>query len=298
MGRRKMWYIISLSVILLGFISLAVKGINFGIDFLGGTELIVNFDNPVDVGDVRSSLNRAGFPSAEIKTYGGTQQILIRTEEQGQGTVIGDRIREALTSSFEQMNPTVLQEIKIGPKVGAELQRNAVYAIIFSLIAMFIYIGFRFKFVYGIGAVLSLFHDVVITLGVISIVNGLPFLNFEIDQNMIAAFLTLIGTSVNDTVVIFDRIRENQKLYRSMGLNELINKSLNQTLSRTIITQGTIFTVILVLFFFGGEVTRGFAFALAFGTITGTYSSIYIASAVVLDYANRKEHKKLQKQLA
>jgi len=295
MGRRKMWYIISLSVILLGFISLAVKGIDFGIDFLGGTELIVNFDNPVDVGNVRSSLTQAGFPRAEIKSYGGPQQILIRTEEQAEGTVIGDRIREALNKSFAQLNPKVLQEIKIGPKVGAELQRNAFYAVVFSLIAMFIYIGFRFKFVYGMGAAFSLFHDVLITLGVISIIDGLPFLNFEMDSNMIAAFLTLIGTSVNDTVVIFDRIRENQKLYRSMGLMELINKSLNQTLSRTIITQGTIFVVILVLFFFGGEVTRGFAFALAFGTITGTYSSIYIASALVLDYANRKERRKLQK---
>ena len=298
MNRRKIWYIISVSIIIIGLISLFVKGVDFGIDFLGGTELIVKFDQPMDVGSIRTVLNQAGFPKAEIKTYGGPTEILIRTEEQAEGTIIGNRIRDALNSAFKTFNPIVLQEIKIGPKVGAELQRNAIYAIIFSLIAMFIYIGFRFKFVYGIGAVLSLFHDVMITLGIISLLDGLPFFDFEIDQNMIAAFLTLIGTSVNDTVVIFDRIRENQKIYRSMGLMELINKSLNQTLSRTIITQGTIFVVILILFLFGGEVTRGFAFALAFGTITGTYSSIYIASAVVLDYANRKEKKKLQKQIS
>ena len=290
MGKRKMWYIISLSVIALGMISLVVKGVDFGIDFLGGTELIVRFKQAPDIGDVRTMMTGAGFARAEIKSYGNAQQILIRTEEQGEGTVIGDRIKAALTQSFGSLNPKVLQEVKIGPKVGAELQRDALYAVGLSLIAMFMYIGFRFKFIYGMGAVVALFHDVLVTIGIVSIVDGLtPFTNFEIDQNMIAAFLTLVGTSVNDTVVIFDRIRENQKIHKSMDLKELINKSLNQTLSRTIITQGTIFAVILVLFFLGGEINRGFAFVLTLGTITGTYSSIYIASALVLDYTNRKK---------
>lgn len=289
MGKRRMWYIISLSVIVLGLISLSLKGLDFGIDFLGGTELIVRFSEPVDVGELRSMLALNGFDRLEIKTYGNEHQVLIRTEQQAEKTIIADRIREALDKAFASKHPTVLQQIKIGPKIGAELQKDALYAVLFSLLAMFVYVGFRFKFIYGMGAVVALFHDVLVTIGVISLVDGIsPFTNFEIDLTMIAAFLTLIGTSVNDTVVIFDRIRENQKLYKTMGLAELINKSLNQTLSRTIITQGTIFSVILVLFFFGGEVNRGFAFALTLGTITGTYSSIYIASAIVLDYTNRK----------
>lgn len=289
MARRKMWYVISLGVIVLGIASLAVKGIDFGIDFLGGTELIVRFDRPVDVGELRSMMTSTGFDRAEIKTYGTTNQVLIRTEQQGEGTTIADKIRAALDQRFADQHPTILQQIKIGPKIGAELQRDALYAILFSLLAMFMYIGFRFKFIFGMGAVLALFHDVLVTVGIISLVDGLsPYTNFQIDQTMIAALLTLVGTSVNDTVVIFDRIRENQKLYKTMNLKDLINKSLNQSLSRTIITQGTIFTVILVLFIFGGEVNRGFAFALAIGTITGTYSSIYIASALVLDYTDRK----------
>ncbi len=294
MSKRKMWYMISLSVIVVGIISLVFKGIDLGVDFLGGTELIVRFDHAPDIGDVRTAMTASGFSRAEIKVYGNPKQILIRTEEQGQGTVIGDRIRTALSQALADKNPDVLQQIKIGPKIGVELQKDALYAILLSLVAVFIYVGFRFKFIYGLGAVIALFHDVLVTLGIISLVDGLtPYTNFEIDQNMIAAFLTLVGTSVNDTVVIFDRIRENQKIYKSMGLMELINKSLNQTLSRTIITQGTIFTVILILFFLGGEVNRGFAFALTLGTITGTYSSIYIASAIVLDYTNRKQAKKL-----
>jgi len=295
MAKRKVWYGVSLSVIVLGLLSLAVKGIDLGIDFLGGTELIVQFDQAPDIGQIRDIMNGADIPPSEIKSYGNPKHILIQTELKGEGTIVGDRIKAALQQTFAADNPRVLQEITIGPKIGKELQRDAVYAILFSLVAMFIYIGFRFKFIYGMGAVVALFHDVLVTLGIVSIVDGLtPYTNFEINQNMIAAFLTLVGTSVNDTVVIFDRIRENQKIYKAMGLMELINKSLNQTLSRTIITQGTIFTVILVLFFLGGEVVRGFAFALAIGTITGTYSSIYIASALVLDYTNRKLAKKFQ----
>ncbi|MBM2841130.1 MAG: secF, partial [Bacteroidetes bacterium] len=177
----------------------------------------------------------------------------------------------------------------IGPKIGAELRRDALYAIIASLIAICLYVAFRFKFIYGVGAVVALFHDVLVTLGIISLFDG--FFNLEISQNMVAAFLTLVGLSVNDTVVIFDRIRENQKVFRSMGLIELINKSLNETLSRTIITSGTIFVVLVVLLIFGGEVNRGFSFALVIGIVTGTYSSIYIASAVVVEWAERSKRK-------
>jgi preprotein translocase SecF subunit len=292
MGKRKMWYSISATVILIGMVSLFVKGIDFGIDFLGGTEIIVSFREGVQIGDVRTAMDKAGVAKPEIKTYGTDKDILIRTAEQAEGTIIGDKIRAALKESFPKNDFVVLKEDKIGPKIGAELRRDAVYAVIASLFAILVYVAFRFKWIYGVGAVAALFHDVLVTLGLVSIFDGLaPQFNFEISQNMVAAFLTLVGLSVNDTVVIFDRIRENQKIFRSMGLLELMNKSLNETLSRTIITSGTIFVVLVVLLVFGGEVNRGFAFALTVGIVTGTYSSIYIASAIVLDWANRAKAK-------
>jgi preprotein translocase subunit SecF len=285
MGKRKKMYLLSSVIILLGLISLLTKGVHYGIDFTGGTELVVQFSDRPDVGAIRSMMGTIGFQGAEIKTFGDETRILIRTQEQAEGTLIGDRIKDGLRTSFGSLQPKVLEEQKIGPKIGKELRTDAIYAVVASLFAIGIYVWFRFKFIYGIGAIVALFHDVLVTLGLISILDGLtPMTNFEIDQNMIAAFLTLVGLSVNDTVVIFDRLRENQKRYKTLELGELMNKSLNETLSRTIITSGTIFIVTVILFLLGGEVNRGFGFALTVGIITGTYSSIYIASAVVLDY--------------
>ena len=285
MGQRKIWYTVSASVILLGMVSLAIKGFDYGIDFLGGTELIVHFQEPVTTGDLRAAMDKIGFGKAEIKSFGSPRDVLIRTVEQGEGSTIAERIRGGLTERFPQNQFSVLKEDKIGPKVGAELRRNAVYAVMASLIAIGIYVGFRFKFIYGVGAVVALFHDVLVTLGLVSICDGM--LNLELNQSMVAAFLTLVGLSMNDTVVIFDRIRENQKIFRNMPLQELMNKSLNETLSRTIITSGTVFVVLIVLLLFGGEVNRGFAFALTIGITTGTYSSIYIASAMALEWSLR-----------
>jgi preprotein translocase subunit SecF len=289
MGKRKKMYLLSATIILLGLISLVTKGVHYGIDFTGGTELVVQFSGRPDVGAVRSMLGTLGFQGAEIKTFGDETRILIRTKEQGEGTEIGNRIKDGLRTSFADLQPKVLEEQKIGPKIGKELRRDAIYAVIASLFAIGIYIWFRFKFIYGVGAIVALFHDVLVVLGLISILDGItPMTNFEIDQNMIAAFLTLVGLSVNDTVVIFDRLRENQKRYRTLALGELMNKSLNETLSRTVITSGTIFIVTVILYLMGGEVNRGFGFALTIGIITGTYSSIFVASAVVLDYTNAK----------
>jgi preprotein translocase subunit SecF len=290
MGKRKVWYIVSSCVILVGLLSIPFKGgLNYGLDFTGGTELIVEFTAVPEVGAVREMMNKAGFQKNEIKTFGDPDKLLIRTQTLGEGTTVGERIKQALRETFPTLGTKVLSEQKIGAKVGGEMRKDAILAVVFSVIAISIYVGFRFKFIYGLGAVVALAHDVLVVLGIISLVNGLtPYTSFEIDQNMIAAFLTLVGLSVNDTVVIFDRMRENQTIYRSMPLADLMNKSLNETLSRTIITSGTIFLVTLVLFLFGGEVNRGFAFAMTFGIVTGTYSSIYIGSAIVLDYANRK----------
>lgn len=283
----------SAAVIAIGIFSFFFKGINYGVDFRGGTEVLVEFSQAIDVGDVRSAVSNAGFPRAEIKTLGKETDISIKTVEQDFEGQVVEKIKAGLEKSFPDRTLEILRVDKIGPKIGAELRKDALYAIVFSLIAILVYIGFRFKFIYGVGAVMALFHDVLVTLGIISICDGLsPYLNLEIDLNMVAALLTLVGLSVNDTVVIFDRIRENLKVYRSMTLIEVANRSINDTLSRTIITNGTIFLVLLILFIFGGDVTRGFAFTLLVGITTGTYSTIYIASSVVVDWTQRRESKK------
>ncbi|MBI3003801.1 MAG: protein translocase subunit SecF [Ignavibacteriales bacterium] len=289
LGVRRRWYLVSGTVILAGMISLVVKGIDYGIDFRGGTEVLFSFSRKLDVAEIRGSLTTVGLGNSEIKSYGTEGNMLIRTTEQAEGNIVGDRIRQAIQQSFPDVRFEVLKEYRIWPKIGAELRRDALYAIIASLVAILLYIAIRFQFIYGVGAVMSLFHDVLVTLGVLSLLDGVIPVNLEITQEVIAAFLTLVGVSVNDTVVVFDRIRENLKIYRSLSLFEVMNRSLNDTLSRTIITNGSILLVVIILLLFGGESTRGFAFALMIGQISGTYSSIYIASAVVLDSSLRKK---------
>ncbi len=285
-GKRNLWYFVSSAMMLVGMLSLAFKGINLGIDFRGGTEVIVSFANPVQIADVRTALTKEGLGKSEIKSYGtSNNSLILRTTEQGKGNVLIQRFVSSLQQGFPGNPITLLGSGEIGPKIGKELRQNALYAVFWSFIAILIYIAIRFKFVYGLGAVIAIVHDVFTTFGFLSILDGvIPGLNLEITTEIIAAFLTLIGVSVNDTVVIFDRIRENEKIHRSLTLSEIMNKSLNETLSRTIITSGTIFVVLMVLLFFGGEVNRGFAFTMGFGIFTGTYSSIYVASAIVLDW--------------
>lgn len=290
---RNVMYFISSAVILAGLLTLTFKGLSFGIDFLGGTEVVVEFQRPIAIGDIRTALASQNLENSEIKTYGAANDILIRTIEQEDLAELGNRIRAAIETGIPGERFEVLRGAKITPKIGQELREDAIYAIIWSLVAILGYIAIRFKFVYGVGAVLALFHDALVTLGILAMLDGLiPGLNLEITQEVIAGFLTLIGVSVNDTVVIFDRIRENEKIYRSMSLESILTKSLNDTLSRTIVTSGTIFIVLVVLLLLGGEVNRGFAFTLTIGIITGTYSSVYIASAVVLDWTNRTRKKK------
>lgn len=293
MGKRRIWYGVSIGVIAIGLFAIVFKGISLGIDFLGGTELILHFEQPAPIGEIRSALGTVGLGQSEIKTFGSDQDILIRTAEQGEGTAVADRIGQAITTAFPNNPYTILKEDKIGPRIGKELRRDAIYAVIATMVAIMIYIGFRFKFVYGLMSVVALFHDVVVTLGIIVLLDGVsPLLNLEMTQNVVAAFLTLVGFSINDTVIVFDRIRENLKIYRSEDLTTIMNRSINQTLSRTIITSGTVALVLVILLIFGGEVNRGFAFTFLVGTISGTYSSIYVASALVLDWTNRKAIKK------
>ncbi len=293
LGKRRIFYIISISIILIGMVVLYFKGIPKGIDFQGGTEIQVRFDNDVDVHNLRKIMDDIGFTGMEIKTMGDEKNLLLRTPIQGEGQTVSDKIQAAIQDGLKGNNFKVMRIDKVGPKIGKELTDNAVKAVIFSLIGILIYLSFRFQFVYSLGAIIALFHDVLITIAAVTIADAvIPSLQLELNQTMLAAFLTLIGFSVNDTVIIFDRIRENIRLFKNEDIEQVMNKSVNATLSRTIITSGTVFLTVLVLFIFGGEVLRGFAFTFGIGIITGTYSSVFVASSIVVDW----KHHVLNKQ--
>jgi preprotein translocase SecF subunit len=280
---RKIFYLISSAILFTGIIATLIKGITFGIDFTGGTELILKFEHAVEVGTVRSAIDATGLTGAEIKTYGEANQVLIRIKETN--NVKLDNMKTSIVNAMPNNKYDILKEDKIGPKIGQELKTDALYAVFFSLLAILIYLALRFEFVYALGAVVGLFHDILLVFGMCILFNGIhPWLNLEFTQTLIASFLTLLGFSCNDTVIIFDRIRENKKIHKTANLITIMNKSINETLSRTIITSGTVFITVLVLFLFGGEVLRGFSFSFLIGVITGTYSSIFVSSAFVVEY--------------
>jgi len=365
LGKRKIAYAISITLFLIGVISVIVRGLEFGIDFKGGTEIVLQFEKPVDVGEIRTYVENLGLGTAEVKTFGGETGIMVRTEEQvippeifpkvvgnieiaiekyfpgiqkniidstassatfelenskitnavidklfeagfQTGHVseeldskqmivrvsIADWIKENLSEKVEKNTFIVLKEDIVGPKIGEELKQDAVLAIFFALIVILLYLGFRFKFVFAAGAVAALFHDVLITLGLFAALYGLiPGLTLDIDLTVVAAFLTLIGYSINDTVVNFDRVRENLKIHKTRPLYDIINTSLSQTMSRTLPTSGTTLITVFILLIFGGEVLKVFAFTLFFGVIIGTFSSIFVASALVYEYAEKYKKK-------
>lgn len=288
LSNRKRYYFLSIALAVLGMIALFYKGIPLGIDFQGGTEMQVRFEARIDVGDIRTAMDKSGFAGMEIKSMGSESDYLLRTPLQGEGQTVSDKIQKGITENLPDKKFEVLRTDKVGPKIGEELRTNAIYAIIFSLLGILIYLALRFQFVYAVAAVVAVFHDVIITVSLVAIFNILfPGLQLEFNQTMLAAFLTLIGFSVNDTVVIFDRIRENIKLYKNEDIVGVMNKSVNTTLSRTIITSGTVLITVLVLLFFGGEVLRGFAFTFTAGILTGTYSTVFIASAIAVDWQKK-----------
>lgn len=295
LGKRKIFYGVSVVLLVLGLISMLVRGLELGIDFKGGTEIALRFDNPIEISNVRDVLSQTQFGKIEVKTFGDENGVLIRTDlkdapENIEYESIAKWIEAELQSSFSDNPFKILKEDLVGPKIGNELKRDAVLAVLFSLLVILVYLGFRFKFVFAIGAVITLFHDVLITLGIFSIMYGLiPGLNTEISISVVAAFLSLVGYSINDTVVVFDRIRENIKVHKTAPLEENINSAINKTISRTIITSLTTIFTLTVLVIFGGEVLRGFAFALLFGIVIGTYSSIFVSSTFVLEYVKRSK---------
>lgn len=228
-------------------------------------------------------LFKAGFQATKFSEEPTNTQIIVRVG-------IADWVQENLHERMPDNNFSVLKEDQVGPKIGNELKRDAVIAVLLALVVILVYLGFRFKFVFALGAVAALFHDVLITLGMFSLLyNVIPGLNLDISVNIVAAFLTLVGYSINDTVIVFDRIRENIKIHKTDAIQNNINKAINRTIPRTIITSVTTLVVVGVLLFFGGEVLRGFAFTLFFGILIGTYSSVFVASPFVLEYAKRSK---------
>ncbi|MBI5645784.1 MAG: protein translocase subunit SecF [Ignavibacteriae bacterium] len=291
MGKRKLMYMLSGVIILAGFISILVRGLAFGLDFTGGTELVFRFPRAVEIGELRSMLAGANVGTFEIKSFGKDTDYIIRTQQLGVGGKISNEVKDLMNKNFDN-KMVLLQENRVEAKIGSEMRQDAVIAIFAALVGILLYIAFRFKFVFGIGAVVALFHDVLLTLGVVSLSTGLiPGLNLEFDQAMVAAFLTLIGYSINDTVIVFDRVRENMKLFKTADFEETMNKSVNKTMSRTILTGGTTILTMIALLLFGGEPTRGFAYAMTIGVITGTYSSVFVASAMTLDWVTYRKSK-------
>jgi preprotein translocase subunit SecF len=281
------WHFIIISLIVAGIGALDIArkgGLRYGIDFSEGTIVYAKFESYPEVDVVRRQLQQAGVGNAVIQRYDRDElnMVMIRVERaadsdgDGELDATANTILRTLTENIAGNNLVDASTEIVGPVVGAELRRQARNATLFALIAMLGYIGFRFELVYGVGATLAVIHDVVLTLALVSI------FNLEITLYLIAAFLTLVGYSVNDTIVIFDRVRENRKLVRKSSLRDIMNLSINQTLRRTVLTSGLTLFVVVALYVMGGAVLRGFAFVLVAGVIIGTYSSIAIASPIVL----------------
>lgn len=358
LGKRKITYFISAALFFIGLISVILRGFHFGVDFKGGSEIVLQFEKPIEISNIRSYMSDIGLGNVEVKTFGDATGVMIRTDLQAIPPELYPKVIEGLQTEIEKVLPgvprqiidssynsttfsfanpdttnkiydalldagfqpaklseepsntqiiinigiadwikenlrakisdnsfTILKEDRVGPKIGDELKRDAVLAIFFSLIAILIYIGFRFKFIFALGSVAALFYNVLVTLGLFAVLYGVvPSLNLEIDLNIVAAFLTLIGYSINDTIVVFDRIRENLKIHKTRSIYDIINTSLSQTMSRTVLTGGSVILTLIVLLIFGGEVLRAFAFTLLAGILIGTYSSVFVASMLVYEY--------------
>ena len=267
--------ILSVSLVVISLLFLVFKGLNFGIDFKGGTLIeLRSADSKINVSSLRDNLNQLDLGDISVKNFGNETDFLIKFENSNNKNVI-EEIKNNLDKSFGK-NFSFRRVENVGPKVSSELLRSGVIAISVALALMLIYIWIRFEWQFSLGAVLALFHDVIVTLGLFSL------LGLEINLSIIAAILTIVGYSMNDTVVIFDRVRENLRKYADIKIFELTNISINETLSRTLITSITTLLALLSIFFFGGEILKGFSLAMIFGVIFGTYSSIYIANTVLV----------------
>ena len=267
--------ILSVSLVVVSLLLLTFKGLNFGIDFKGGTLIELRAsESKINVSSLRDNLNQMNLGDVSVKKFGNETDFLIKFENNDNKNVI-EEIKTNLDKSFGN-NFNFRRVENVGPKVSAELLKSGIIAISVALILMLIYIWIRFEWQFSLGAILALFHDVIVTLGLFSL------LGLEINLSIIAAVLTIVGYSMNDTVVIFDRVRENLRKYSDIKIFELTNISINETLSRTIITSATTLLALLAIYFFGGEILKGFSLAMILGVVFGTYSSIYIANTVLV----------------
>jgi len=273
----RLFNFVSLILILISVGFIFYKGLNFGVDFKGGTLIELRVENTeIGIGDVRQSFIKMNLGDVNVKKFGKGNDYLIKFEQTDKNKEnfienIKTQLSENLTGNF-----SFRRVENVGPKVSGELLKSGLIAIVLSLSAMLIYIWIRFEWQFSLGAIIALIHDVIITIGFFSI------LEFEINLSIVAAVLTIVGYSMNDTVVIFDRVRENLKKYSSKSINEISNLSINETLSRTIITSLTTLLALLSIFFFGGKILQGFSFAMILGVIFGTYSSIFIANPILM----------------
>ena len=288
-GHRKIWFLISLVLIIPGFICMGMRGFNFGIDFTGGTIIDMRFEQPVTLAEIRSSLAKYDLDGSTIQLSGAetgvesSENVMIRTVDLEE-----TQRKEVMASLTQDVGPyTVLREEKVGATIGGELITNAGRALVISWALIILYVAYRFEWRFGVAAVLALIHDIVIVLAVFS------FTQRQIDSSFIAALLTIVGYSINDTIVIFDRIRENLKLHFRRGgdVNELVNRSIYQTLTRSLYTVFTVLFTTFALYWFGGETTKDFAFALLIGFASGCYSSIFIASPFWIVLRDRTERR-------
>jgi len=276
MGKRRFTAVFSAVLILIGIVSLFSRGLNLGIDFTGGVLLEVGYTTPADLGDIRSRLADGGFTSALVQNFGTATDVLIRVlpEEGVNSAQVGDEILAVLAAGDSDVE--LRRAEFVGPQVGEELTERGGLAMLFAVIMILIYIMIRFQWKFAVGSVIALLHDVLITIGLFSV------FRFPFDLSVLAAILAVIGYSLNDTIVVFDRIRENFRLIKQQGAEAIMNTSINQMLGRTVITSLTTLFVLFALLFLGGEAVRGFSLALIIGILIGTYSSIYTASASAL----------------
>ncbi len=277
MSQRKIALILSAVLIVASITSLAVRGLNFGLDFTGGTLIEVGYPSAPDTTEVRENLANAGFESI-VQTFGAATDIVVRippSDIEESSAELSTRVLAALSQGVE--GEIEMRRVEfVGPQVGDELAEQGILAVIYAMVGVFLYVMFRFQWRFSVGAVAALFHDIIISMGIISMVQ------IEFDLTVVAAILAVVGYSLNDTIVLFDRIRENFPRYRKRQPVEVVNTSINETLSRTLMTSTTTLIVLFALFFFGGEIIHGFAFTLIVGVLVGTYSSIYVASTTLL----------------
>jgi preprotein translocase subunit SecF len=283
MGKKRFTIWVSAVAIFFSIGSIVFHGgLKYGVDFAGGILLQIKFSKVIDISEIRSALEATGSKEVMVQNFGGGNEFLIRVEKAtGDLEEMSKKIQASLQERFKDRALEVRRAEVVGPKVGRDLREKAIWATVLSFLAILVYVAFRFRqFSYGLGGIVALVHDIIITFGAISL------FNLEFSLPLLAVILTIIGFSINDTIVIFDRVRENIKKMRKERLDTIFNVSINETLGRTILTSGTVMMVVLILFFFGGAVIHDFTTAMIVGLISGTYSTVYIASPIVLLWHN------------